>query len=130
MPTRSARTRWNGGLQDGSGTVELASSGVGSYPVSFPRRAADEAEGEERLHLLHETRKRAKAVRYAAEALADLVTRRRNLLVSGVAAVGLMTVAGLGTGIGAALVTGDGRHVGEVTLAHLNHAPAPSLLNA
>ncbi|NLT53047.1 MAG: OsmC family peroxiredoxin [Actinomycetales bacterium] len=45
MPTRSARTRWNGGLQDGSGTVELASSGVGSYPVSFPRRAADEAEG-------------------------------------------------------------------------------------
>lgn len=32
--------------------------------------AADEAEGEERLHLLHETRKRAKAVRYAAEALA------------------------------------------------------------
>ncbi|MGO0577653.1 CYTH and CHAD domain-containing protein [Ornithinimicrobium panacihumi] len=32
--------------------------------------AAQEAEGEERLHLLHETRKRAKAVRYAAEALA------------------------------------------------------------
>ena len=45
MPTRSARTRWSGGLQDGSGTVELTSSGVGSYPVSFPRRAADEAEG-------------------------------------------------------------------------------------
>lgn len=32
--------------------------------------AAQDAEGEERLHLLHETRKRAKAVRYAAEALA------------------------------------------------------------
>lgn len=32
--------------------------------------AADAAEGDERLHLLHETRKRAKAVRYACEALA------------------------------------------------------------
>ncbi|SOC57291.1 CYTH and CHAD domain-containing protein [Ornithinimicrobium cerasi] len=32
--------------------------------------AATEVEGEERLHLLHETRKRAKAVRYACEALA------------------------------------------------------------
>jgi len=45
MPTRSARTTWNGGLQDGSGRVELASSGVGTYDVSFPRRAADKAEG-------------------------------------------------------------------------------------
>jgi len=45
MPTRTARTRWSGGLQDGSGTVELASSGVGTYDVSFPRRAADDAEG-------------------------------------------------------------------------------------
>lgn len=32
--------------------------------------AAEQADGEERLHLLHETRKRAKAVRYACEALA------------------------------------------------------------
>jgi osmotically inducible protein OsmC len=45
MATRTARTRWSGGLQDGSGTVELASSGVGTFDVSFPRRAADEAEG-------------------------------------------------------------------------------------
>jgi osmotically inducible protein OsmC len=45
MPTRSARTTWTGGLQDGTGTVELASSGAGSYEVSFPRRAADDAEG-------------------------------------------------------------------------------------
>jgi lipoyl-dependent peroxiredoxin len=45
MPTRTARTAWTGGLQDGTGTVTLVSSGVGSYEVSFPRRAADEAGG-------------------------------------------------------------------------------------
>ncbi|MFB7877528.1 MULTISPECIES: OsmC family peroxiredoxin [unclassified Nocardia] len=45
MPTRSARTLWAGGLQDGSGQVELVSSGVGKYDVTFPRRAADNAEG-------------------------------------------------------------------------------------
>lgn len=45
MPTRSARTTWTGGLQDGTGTVTLASSGVGSYEVSFPHRAADDAGG-------------------------------------------------------------------------------------
>ena len=45
MPTRSARTAWNGGLQDGSGQVELSSSGVGTFEVSFPKRAAEEAGG-------------------------------------------------------------------------------------
>ena len=45
MPTRSARTTWTGGLQDGTGTVALVSSGVGTYEVSFPRRAADDAGG-------------------------------------------------------------------------------------
>ena len=45
MPTRSARTTWTGGLQDGTGTVELVSSGIASYEVSFPRRAAEEAGG-------------------------------------------------------------------------------------
>ena len=45
MPTRSARTTWTGGLQDGSGRVELASSGAGAYDVSFPKRAADNAGG-------------------------------------------------------------------------------------
>lgn len=45
MPTRTARTAWTGGLQDGSGQVELTSSGVGKYEVSFPKRSADEADG-------------------------------------------------------------------------------------
>jgi lipoyl-dependent peroxiredoxin len=45
MPTRTARTAWNGSLQEGSGQVELSSSGVGTYDVSFPKRAADDADG-------------------------------------------------------------------------------------
>jgi osmotically inducible protein OsmC len=45
MATRTAHTHWTGGLHDGSGTVELTSSGVGTFEVSFPRRTADEAEG-------------------------------------------------------------------------------------
>ena len=45
MPTRTARTAWNGTLQEGSGQVELSSSKIGTYEVSFPKRAADEAGG-------------------------------------------------------------------------------------
>ena len=45
MPTRTARTAWDGGLQDGTGQVELSSSKVGTYDVSFPKRAADDAQG-------------------------------------------------------------------------------------
>ena len=45
MPTRTARTAWNGSLEQGSGQVELTSSKVGTYEVNFPKRAADEAGG-------------------------------------------------------------------------------------
>ena len=45
MPTRTARTAWNGSLTEGSGQVELSSSKVGTYDVSFPKRAADDADG-------------------------------------------------------------------------------------
>ena len=45
MPTRTARTAWNGSLQEGSGQVELSSSKVGTYDVSFPKRAAEHADG-------------------------------------------------------------------------------------
>ncbi len=45
MAIRSARTQWSGGLNDGSGQVELVSSGVGTFDVSFPRRTADSAGG-------------------------------------------------------------------------------------
>ena len=45
MPTRTARTAWNGTLEQGSGQVELSSSKIGTYEVSFPRRAAEDAGG-------------------------------------------------------------------------------------
>ncbi len=45
MPTRTAKTAWTGTLQEGSGRVEMTSSGIGTYEVSFPKRAADEADG-------------------------------------------------------------------------------------
>jgi osmotically inducible protein OsmC len=45
MPTRTAQTTWTGGLEDGTGTVDLVSSGIASYEVSFPKRAADDAGG-------------------------------------------------------------------------------------
>jgi len=45
MPTRTARTAWTGTLEQGSGQVELTSSQLATYDVSFPRRAADDADG-------------------------------------------------------------------------------------
>ncbi len=45
MPTRTARTAWTGTLEAGSGQVELSSSHVGTYEVSFPKRAAEDADG-------------------------------------------------------------------------------------
>jgi osmotically inducible protein OsmC len=45
MAIRTAHTDWNGTLQDGSGRTELTSSGVGTFDVSWPRRAGDTADG-------------------------------------------------------------------------------------
>jgi len=45
MATRTARTAWTGGIQDGTGRVELTSSGLATYDVSFPHRTADDADG-------------------------------------------------------------------------------------
>ena len=45
MPTRTARTAWSGTLEQGKGLVELTSSKIATYEVSFPRRAADHADG-------------------------------------------------------------------------------------
>jgi len=45
MPTRSAHTSWTGSLQEGHGIVELDSSGLGTYEVSFPKRASDDPGG-------------------------------------------------------------------------------------
>lgn len=45
MPTRSARTAWDGGFKDGSGQTELTSSGLATFEVSFPKRASDDGGG-------------------------------------------------------------------------------------
>lgn len=39
--TRRAAAQWNGSLLDGSGQVSLESSGIGTYPVSWPARSAE-----------------------------------------------------------------------------------------
>lgn len=39
--TRFATTHWEGNLMEGKGTVALESSGIGSYPVSWPARSAE-----------------------------------------------------------------------------------------
>lgn len=45
MATRTARTAWNGTLNEGAGQVELSSSKAGTFDVSFPKRTADAADG-------------------------------------------------------------------------------------
>lgn len=37
--TRNARAHWEGTLLEGSGTVELSSSGIGTYPITWASRA-------------------------------------------------------------------------------------------
>lgn len=43
MATRTAHTAWSGTLAEGSGEVDLVSSGLGTFHVSFPNRVADDA---------------------------------------------------------------------------------------
>lgn len=45
MPTRTARTAWDGGFEDGSGEVELSSSGLGTFDMSFPKRSSEDGGG-------------------------------------------------------------------------------------
>lgn len=39
--TRRANTVWNGNLVEGKGEVTLSSSGIGTYPVSWPARSEE-----------------------------------------------------------------------------------------
>ena len=56
--TRTASAHWEGSLMEGSGQVELQSSGIGTYAVSWPSRA-EEANGktspEELIAAAHST---------------------------------------------------------------------------
>lgn len=44
MAIRTARTAWNGTLMEGTGQVELTSSGAGTFDTTFPKRTADTAD--------------------------------------------------------------------------------------
>jgi lipoyl-dependent peroxiredoxin len=46
MPSREATTNWHGDLKTGAGVVTLDSSNAGSFPVSFPSRSSDTADGQ------------------------------------------------------------------------------------
>ena len=41
MTTRKANTQWKGSLMDGAGQVTLASSGLGTYDVTWPARTEE-----------------------------------------------------------------------------------------
>jgi osmotically inducible protein OsmC len=45
MPTRTATTDWTGTFEEGSGQIDMTSSKIGSYEVSFPKRSAEDAGG-------------------------------------------------------------------------------------
>ncbi len=74
MPTRTARTAWDGGFEDGSGQVELTSSGLGTFEMSFPKRSSEDGGGvtnpEELLGAAH-------SACYTMQLTAVLETRRR-----------------------------------------------------
>lgn len=41
--TRRAEAQWRGSLMEGNGEVSLVSSGIGTYPVTWPARSAEPA---------------------------------------------------------------------------------------
>ncbi len=41
MATRDSTTRWTGGLNDGTGSITLDTSGSGQFDVTFPRRVGE-----------------------------------------------------------------------------------------
>lgn len=45
MPTRTARTAWDGDFDNGSGQVELTDSGLGTFAMSFKKRASEDGGG-------------------------------------------------------------------------------------
>ena len=57
--TRTANAHWKGSLMEGAGTVDLASSGLGTFDVSWPARAEQEPNGktspEELIAAAHST---------------------------------------------------------------------------
>ena len=99
MPTRTARTAWDGGLQDGSGQVELTSSGLGTFDVSFPKRASEDGGGVTNPEELVGAAHSACYAMSLAAALGTVDATPRSMDVTAHVSVG-MSAAGLGlTGI-------------------------------
>jgi ABC-2 type transport system permease protein len=76
---------------------------------------------------------RSEETRGHAEALLATATSRwawfgSHVAVVAVGMVGLLLVAGLATGLGAAVSVGDASYVGDLTAAHLAHAPGVLVL--
>src|ERR1700712_1588949 len=114
MPTRTARTAWNGSLETGEGQVELTSSKIGTYDVSFPKRAAEEANGftspEELLAAAHSAcyAMQFSAILGAAGGTVEALDVKADVTLGPVAGSGFklpgfrLTVSGEVTGIDAA----------------------------
>lgn len=45
MPTRTARTAWDGDFDNGTGQVELTDSGLGTFAMSFKKRTSEDGGG-------------------------------------------------------------------------------------
>jgi osmotically inducible protein OsmC len=45
MPTRTARTAWDGDFDNGTGQVELTDSGLGTFEMSFKKRSSEDGGG-------------------------------------------------------------------------------------
>lgn len=45
MPTRTARTAWDGTFEQGAGQVELTDSALGTFAMSFKQRSSDDGGG-------------------------------------------------------------------------------------
>lgn len=74
---------------------------------------------------LHADEQRGRASAVLATPTSRWAWAGAHLLVIALGIVGIMALAGIGTGLVAAGVTGDGALVWDVTAAHLNLAPGP-----
>jgi len=106
MPVRTARTAWDGGLQDGSGEVELSSSRAGTFSVSFPRRTAEQAEATSPEELIAAAHSSCLAMQLSHE-IADAGGTPHSLEVSADVTLGPLKAGGLGISRVALTVRGE-----------------------
>jgi osmotically inducible protein OsmC len=106
MPVRTARTAWDGGLQDGSGQVELSSSRTGTFDVSFPRRTAEQAESTSPEELIAAAHSSCLAMQLSHE-IADAGATPHSLEVTADVTLGPLRAGGLGISRIALTVRGE-----------------------